>query len=552
MLRELYIENLAVIAQATITFDGRLNVFTGETGAGKSILIHGINAVLGQRVTKDLVRTGCNKAIITALFTDLTQPTLDVLRNLGLTAEDAELTLTREIFADGGSVARVNGKTAAVSVMREIGETLITIHGQHDNQILLAAEQHLQVLDAFGGDDSCLHAYQESFRALQTCARELGKLRKAELEKQQRSSILEAQIADIGALNLQRDEEAALEEEFNIALHATQIQEAIQSAFALLGDEDAAGDLLRQAETCLQDTAELYPALAPLGERLTAARIEIGDVATELSALLNGIDVDGERFAALSARRDALQLLKRRYLCDGNGLLDLYDAAVAEMESIAGAGAEIAHLEEQKAALLQAVTEKAKALSAYRTETAQRFVKSVTEELTFLDMPHVTLAVQFMPGKLTLHGMETVEFLISANPGEQPKPIAKIASGGELSRIMLALKSVIADRDAMPTMIFDEVDTGVSGRAAQKIGIKLREIGGVRQVLCVTHLSQIAVMADAHLLIEKKLLDGRTVTQVSLLDTEGRTREIARIMGGENPSRLMLETAAAEIAAAQR
>lgn len=551
MLTELHIENLAVIAQAQLAFDPRLNVFTGETGAGKSILIHGINAVLGQRVTKDIVRTGCEKAVVTALFTRLGDSTKRVLESLGVDAEDDALTLTREIFADGGSVARLNGKATTVSVLKELGETLITIHGQHDNQILLAPERHLQVLDDFGGDDSVLCAYQKDFKALQVLAREINTLKKREQENRQRMDQLQAQVDEIGTLKLTRGEEEQIEAAYQLALNSTQIAEGIQSAQQLLDGEEAAVDMLRDAENRLSGLTELFDALQPISERLTAARIELSDLADCLAQTLDSVDVDAETFAALSDRHDALERCKRRYQRDADGLLDLYEESAVALSSITGAEEEIQRLEAEKAQLLQKVTERAKALSAYRAAAAERFVARVTEELAFLDMQQVELAVRFTPGKLTIHGMETAEFLISANPGEPPKPIAKIASGGELSRIMLALKSVIADRDEIPTMIFDEIDTGVSGRAAQKIGVKLREIGGVRQVLCITHLAQIAVMADHHILIEKRSVDGRTATQVQVIREDARVGEIARIMGGADPSELMLENAREELLRAQ-
>ena len=525
MLKELYIENLAVIARAAIPFDTKLNVFTGETGAGKSILIHGINAVLGQRVTKELVRTGCDRAVITALFTDLSDATRQVLDDLGISYEEDGITLTREILADGGSVARINQRTATVSALREIGSTLITIHGQHDNQILLEPERHLHILDAFGGDTSKLADYQDSFRELQSLARRLGTLRKAEQNQEQRMQYLRTLVRDVGALELASGEDAELEAEYQVLLHGKQIAQSMQNALALLNEPEAGLEQLQTAEEQLQDGAVLYPAMGTLAERMTAVRIETEDIASELSDLLDGLDLDGARFAQVSARRDAIAALKRRYQCDAEELLQKYEAAVQELQSYSSASEEIRGLTEQKSALLQVVTEKAKALSNYRATLAKQFVQRVGQELAFLDMPQVQLAVQFTPGKLTMHGMETAEFLISANAG---------------------------DRDEIPTMIFDEIDTGVSGRAAQKIGIKLRQIGSMRQVLCVTHLSQIAVMAEHHLLIEKRTVQNRTETSVTVLDFAGRVREIARIMGGENPSRLMLETAEAELRSAMQ
>ena len=547
MLEELYIENLAVIEKACISFRSAFHVFTGETGAGKSILIHGIQAVLGQRVSKDWVRTGCDKASVTALFTGLSDDVIDLLTEMAIDCDERQVTLTREIRADGGSIGRINGKTASVSALREIGMLLISIHGQHDNQILLAPEHHLQVLDEFGGDPTFLEQYQKSFRQLQTIARELGKLKKEEQYRQQRSALLQKQITEIGTLNPKPGEEDELENALMQAENAERIIAGLGGAAGMLAAEEGIADQLEGVMQLLDDIEDVYPDTDELRERLKAAVIEVKDIAEELSGRAEDVNIDEEKAQKLRARYHAINTVKKQFFCDFDELLALYENAKAEMDSMQGEDDRIAELEAQKAQLLNDVTEKAHALSAYREETAERFVERVSEELRFLDMPNVVLSVQHDKGKLTIQGMDTVTFLISANKGEIPKPISKIASGGELSRIMLALKSVIADRDSIPTLIFDEIDTGVSGRAAQKIGIKLREISRSRQVLCVTHLSQIAVMADTQFMIEKHDENDRTVTQVHLLDFEGRVQEIARIMGGENPSELMLRNAREEL-----
>ena len=547
MLEELYIENLAVIEKACISFRSAFHVFTGETGAGKSILIHGIQAVLGQRVSKDWVRTGCDKASVTALFTGLSDEVMDLLGEMAVDCDERQVTLTREIRADGGSIGRINGKTASVSALREIGLLLISIHGQHDNQILLAPEHHLQVLDEFGGDPNFLEQYQKSFRQLQSIARELGKLKKEEQYRKQRSALLQKQIAEIGALNPKPGEEDELENALMQAENAERIIAGLGGAAGMLAAEEGIADQLEGVMQLLSDIEDVYPDTEDFQARLKAAVIEVKDIAEELSGRAEDVNIDEEKAQKLRARYHAINTVKKQFFCDFDELLALYDSAKNEMDSMRGEDDSIAELEAQKAQLLTDVTEKAHALSAYREETAERFVERVTEELRFLDMPNVVLSVQHDKGKLTIQGMDTVTFLISANKGEIPKPISKIASGGELSRIMLALKSVIADRDSIPTLIFDEIDTGVSGKAAQKIGIKLREISRSRQVLCVTHLSQIAVMADTQFMIEKHDENDRTVTQVHLLDFEGRVQEIARIMGGENPSELMLQNAREEL-----
>ncbi len=547
MLKEIYIRNLAVIKEAVIPLGGRLNIFTGETGAGKSILINGINAVLGQRCTKDIVRTGCDKAVITALFTDLSDEICSKLDELGISHDNEEITVTREISADGGSVARINSRTASASLLKEIGSMLINIHGQHDNQILLDSEKHMQILDDFGGDNSLLDSYRLTFRELQQTARQLGELKKREQAGAFRKRELNEIINDIGELELKIGEDDELEKEYETAKNSEKAIIAIKTAISAITGEDAANDMIVSAETEIAGYTDGNARLAELYERLSAAEIELSDIASELENVSDKIELDGKRLEYLGSRLGSINKLKRKYATDCDGLIKLYDDACREIMQFESSGGEIRELSEKREQLLHTVTEQAKALFDYREETAKRFAERVSSELEFLNMSGVVIAVSHEKGKLTVNGMDTVEFLISANKGEEPKPISRIASGGELSRVMLALKSVIADKDSIPTMIFDEIDTGVSGKAAQKIGIKLREIGKVRQVICVTHLSQIAVMADEHLMIEKSVVDDRTETHVTPLDMDGRVAEIARIMGGDNPSSLMLDNARAEI-----
>ena len=547
MLKEIYIQNLAVIKEAVIPLDRQLNIFTGETGAGKSILINGINAVLGQRCTKDIVRTGCDKAVITALFTELSDEVCAKLDELGVSHDDGEITVTREISADGGSVSRINHRTASAALLKEIGAMLINIHGQHDNQILLDSEKHLQILDDFGGDGSLLSEYRVTFRELQHTARRLGELKKQEQSRIERSRILNEIIDDIGELELREGEDDELEKEYETAKNSEKTLIAIKNAVSLITGDEAANDMIVSAETEIAAYTDNSTQLNSLYERLSAAEIELADIASELESFADKVELDGQRLEYLGTRLNNINKMKRKYATDCEGLIKLYDDACREIMKLESSGSEIKELAEKREALLHKVTEQAKALYDYRETVAERFTRRVTEELEFLNMAGVIIAVKHEKGKLTVNGMDTVEFLISANKGEEPKPISKIASGGELSRIMLALKSVIADKDSIPTMIFDEIDTGVSGKAAQKIGIKLREIGQVRQVICVTHLSQIAVMADNHLLIEKQIVGDRTETHVMQLDMDGRVAEIARIMGGENPSDLMLDNARAEI-----
>ena len=546
MLAEIYIENLAVIQKATIPVCKNLNVFTGETGAGKSILINGINAILGQRITKDIVRTGCEKATIVALFNNITDTTKNKLNEFGISFSDDELTISREISVDGGSTARINGRVCTVSILKDIGETLINIHGQHDNQTLLSPDKHLNILDSFGGINEKLADYQNSFKYLQEIARKINKLTIDEAEKEKRIEMLSFKVNEIGCLDLEENEDVLIEEEFIISKNSDQIAKAVLFAKNMLIGDDNDANVIDQTESVLEEIGkfnEMVTELSPIYNRLNSAKIELIDIADELSNIGDKLDLDPERYDYLLNRREQINNIKRRYGPELSDVIKSYNDAVIELEALQNSNSEIELLRNEKQIVLSQVTEKAKDISKAREQASIAFIEQVTGELAFLDMPNVKLEVQHQKGKLTVNGMDSIEFLISANVGEPPKPIVKIASGGELSRIMLALKNVIADKDDIPTLIFDEIDTGVSGRAAQKIGIKLAQIGKIRQVLCVTHLAQIAVMSDNHLLIEKNVIDNRTITQIRQLDFDGKKNEIARIMGGDNISDLMLKNA---------
>lgn len=546
MLSELYIENLAVIEKATIDFSDKLNVFTGETGAGKSILINGINAILGQRVTKDIVRTGTDKAVISALFTDIGDNVLQVLDELGISAEDGQLFLTREIRLDGGSVARVNSRAVNVSVLKAIGETLVTIHGQHDNQILMAPERHIEILDSYAESEALIEDYHSSFRDLQSIAKKINKIKTEQSKKEFRMAELADIVEEINALNIHEGEDKEIEAELNISKNAVAISEALYMAKQLLsGDDDTDGavEMTQRASKSVEGYTDIMTEISPIYDRLSSAAIEMEDISEEIGSLLDSLDIDPKRYDYLNQRSDELRRIMKKYGPELDDVLTTLENSQNELDELSGAEQSLDELNKEKERLLAEVSKKAKALSDHRKKAGERFVSQVTEELEFLNMPKVKLVVQQKTGKLTINGMDSIEFLISANLGEEPKPIAKIASGGELSRIMLALKNVIAEKDSIGTLIFDEIDTGVSGRAAQKIGIKLKQISRLRQVLCVTHLAQMAVMADNHLLIEKNIQGDRTVTTVRTLDHEQRKYEIARIMGGENITELMLENA---------
>ncbi len=548
MLSELYIKNLAIIEEASIPFSDNFNVFTGETGAGKSILINGINAVLGQRITKDIVRAGCDKAVITALFTELSDNVCARLDELGIAHEDRQLTLTREVSSDGGSIARVNSRASTVSVLREIGECLVNIHGQHDNQILMDPEKHLSILDSYGDLEAQAEDYRSSFRQLQEVSRKLKKLTLERREQQEREQLLREKIIEIGSLDISENEDEAIEAEYKIAQSSEEICSSLNEAYSFIkgiDDSDVPGaiELISNACDDISSFSDTVSSMKSISERLENVRVELDDIASEISSEIDKIDIDAERYAYLSERLNDLNRIKKKYGPELSDVLDCYNKASEEISRFESSSDEIEEVIKTREQLLSCVSDKAKQLSAARAEAAERFSAQVEEELSFLDMPNVKIKASMEKGKLTAAGMDSVEFLISTNAGEGMKPMSKIASGGELSRIMLALKNVIAEKDNIHTLIFDEIDTGVSGRAAQKIGIKLKSVSVHQQVLCVTHLSQMAVMADNHLLIEKQTRDGRTYTSVHKLDFEERKREIARIMVGENITDTALKNA---------
>lgn len=544
LLYELYIENLAVIKSAHIPFSDSFNVFTGETGAGKSILINGINSILGQRVTKDIVRTGEDKAIVTALFINLDSSICQKLDELSISHDENMITITREIFSNGGSVARINSRAVAISVLKEVGQYLINIHGQHDNQILLNPEKHLEIIDTFGDNYSLLNDYQDAFKRLQQLARQIGELKKLQTSKLERLEVLNSRITELGALNLQPNEDTLIEEEYSMCVNAEKIINSLDGAYKILNDLDgSAMENILQAKSSLERFSDTLPKLQTLCERLSNTYIEVQDISEEVLTISNSIDLNPSRLEYLAQRRLDLNHVKKKYSLDVDGLIKLYQDALQEVSTLEGSSSEIEKLNLEKEKLLLEVTEKAKKLSEYRLKIADNFVSRVCKELEFLNMPNVIFKVSNSTGKLTVHGMDSMEFLISANVGEPPKPISKIASGGELSRIMLALKTVLADKDNIPTLIFDEIDTGVSGKTAQKIGFKLKEVSKNRQVICVTHLSQIAIMGDNHLLIEKSIHNDRTSTSVTQLDHSGRVNEIARIINGDNLTSTALKNA---------
>lgn len=544
MLRELSIENLAVIEKASARFGDNFNVFTGETGAGKSILIGGINAILGQRTTKDIVRTGAQKAVITALFDDIPKAVEQKLSELGYDTTDGELLLMREISADGKSAAHINGRTATAALLKEIGSMLVDVHGQHENRILMSNDKQREILDSYGNIAPALAEYREKFRAFSSVAKRLAALRKEKETVSLKTAQLTSTIEELEALNIGKGDGDALEQELARVRNAAKIQQALYSSYLCLDAEEspAALDMLRNARAQLGAAAAFDPAAEELAQRLDEIIPEAEDIAAEISSLMGRGD-SPSRERELSDKVSALKHARRKYNKDYDELVDYLDACRTELMELDGLDDELETLSAKKRTLADEVKALAEKITALRTAAAEKLSEEICEQLRFLDMNSVRIVISVTPDKVTINGMDAVEMLISANAGEELKPINKIASGGELSRIMLAIKSVLADNDDIPTLIFDEVDAGISGRAAQKVGIKLYETARRRQVLCITHLAQIASKADCHLLIEKHTENDRTFTHIEELDYDGRCRELARIIDGAGTGESSLRAA---------
>lgn len=560
MLKELYIKNVAVIDEARIEFGGGFNVLTGETGAGKSILIDSINMALGNRASHDLIRTGCDSASVTACFESSDKKILDKLDELGFDADGGEIIVTRRITSDGKSSCRVNGMPAPAASAREITSMLIDIHGQSDNQSLLCSKNHLGFLDSFAGLGRQVEDYRAEYSNLKKLDREIESLSGSEEEKKRRLDLLEYQINEIESAALTPGEDAELEERREYMQNAESIARGGGDAYDAIygGEEYSAYDLLRRAEKELADIARFDKRLDDGYSRLGGLLAEVEDIASEISACLSGSDFSAAELDALEGRLDTINDLKRKYGAEIEDILDYLKKAKAEAESIVGSDERIAELREERAGLFEKVKALAENLGEKRRSAAAELEKKIMNELAELDMPKVKFAVMctkcMKDGETELNsdGCDAVEFMISANPGEALKPMSKIASGGELSRIMLAVKSILADADSADTMIFDEIDTGVSGRAAQKIAEKISRLAAKKQILAITHLAQLAGMADSHYLIKKTATDSETRTSVKLLDTDERCDELARIIGGVTVTELTRQSAREMLELAQR
>ena len=549
MLSLLHIENIALIDQADISFGPGFNVLTGETGAGKSIIIDSISAVMGERTSRDLIRTGEKSALVTAIFRDL--PDLPWFQENGIGPdENGELILSRKIQADGKNICRVAGKPCTVVQLKALGGQLIDIHGQHDGQQLLDESCHLGYLDSFGLLGADVEEYRTEYQKLAELRRQIAALQMNEAEKARRIDTLQYQIAELERAELRPGEEEELDERKKILRSADQLMAAVEGAYgAVFGDEDrdGAASLLAEAESAVARVADFSGELSQLSESLADLRYAAEDAAERLRDLRDSFEFSPHELDEVESRLDLLYRLKKKYGSTIQEMLEYLERSRAELDRIEMAEDTILKLEKKRAKLLEKVKKKAEELSKKRQAAAQTLKERIEEELRQLDMPKVRFETEFLPksGDLGLDetGMDEVRFLMSANVGENLKPIARVASGGELSRIMLALKNVLAENDSIMTLIFDEVDTGVSGRAAGKVAEKMSRLSQTCQVLCVTHLAQIAAMSDSHYSVQKEEKDGRTYTNVRTLDREGRKQELARLTGGVHTSAAILEGA---------
>lgn len=544
MLELLHIENIAIIEAADIEFAPGFNALTGETGAGKSIVIDSLSAVLGQRTSRELIRTGADKAFVSAAFSG-TAP--ELTETLGIQPEaDGTLLLQREIQTDGKNVCRVNGRPVTVGQLRALGAQLLNIHGQHDGQQLLDEEQHIVYLDSFGRAGSLINTYAEKYNHFTVIRRQIGALQMDEAEKARRVDTLQYQIEELRRAKLKSGEEEELTARRGMLRNAEKFLGAVAGAdYALNGDDSGGGALsaLRQAQDALSGVRHLDDAFGQLYERLGEAYSEVYDIAATVEDKRGELDVSPGELDRVESRMDLLYRLKKKYGATVEDMLDYQARCEAELAQIEDAGDTLVRLEQALSKAEKGARQAAQALSDARKAAADRLTSQILAELQQLDMGKIRFAVDFAEKPLDSDGMDTVRFLMSANVGEELRPIHKIASGGELARIMLAMKNVLSEQDHVGTMVFDEVDTGVSGRAAQKVAEKMARISRRKQVLCVTHLPQLAAMADTHFSVEKGERGGRTYTEVRRLDREQRRRELARLTGGSHVSQTMLDGA---------
>ncbi len=545
MLLLLHIENIAVIEEADIEFQRGFNALTGETGAGKSIVIDAMGAVLGGRISRDLIRTGSAKAFVSAEFVQVPE-NLPALQRQGIATDDGTLLLQREIFSDGKNVCRINGRPVTVAQLREIGKELLNIHGQHDGQQLLDEEQHGAYLDRFGKTDPQLKAYQAQYQAMHQLQEQIRSLQMDEAEKERRMDSLRFQIAEIERAELQPGEEADLQERRNLLRNGERYLSALQAAdYCLNGGDDSGGavSLLRQGEDAAASIKNLGAEMEDIHKRLEQVRCEVYDLATIIRDKCEEFRFSPAELDAVEERCDLLYRLKKKYGATIEDILTYLHNCHEELDQMETADDLLAELEQKKKAAYQKVLSAGSTLTKARLSAAKDLEQRILRELRDLDMNRVRFSIELSPCEPGPDGCDAIRFLMSANAGEDLKPIAKIASGGELARIMLALKNVLAEQEMVGTLVFDEVDTGVSGRAAQKVAEKLAQVSRQKQVLCVTHLPQLAAMADTHFSVAKGERNGRTYTQVVCMDRQQRMAELARITGGSKVTDALLHSA---------
>ena len=549
MLRLLHIENIAVIEQADILFEDGFNVMTGETGAGKSIVIDAISAILGERAYRDMIRTGMNKASVRAVFDRV--PKLDWFSENDIPYED-EITVQREIFLDGKNLCKVNGLPVSVSVLKKLGLQLINIHGQHDSAALFDENYHLSFLDDYACNEQLLEEYGEKYRAMQSLKHEIEHLSMDEGEKLRRMETLKYQIDEISRAELTIGEDEALESKRKLAQNAEKLADGLQdAALGLDGDDDTEGAaaMLAQAERALSKIARFDESLSQIHDLVADLMYQAQDAAEQVKDRIYSLSYSADELERIEERLDTIHRLRRKYGATCEDILAYLERAKKELDEIEFADERMEQLQRKLQKAEQEACAMAQRLREARKQASVTLTERVLKELSDLDMKKVQFACQFTETELSQNGADAVAFYMSANLGEALKPLNKVASGGELARIMLAMKNVLAERDHVPTLIFDEVDTGVSGRAAQHVAEKLRAVSKNKQVLCVTHLPQLAALADTHFLIEKSEHDGRTFTAVTPLDFEGRKRELARIIGGSSITETTLQSAAEMLAA---
>ena len=543
MLSLLHIENIAVIECADITFHKGFNILTGETGAGKSIVIDGISAIIGERAYRDMIRTGTDKASVRAVFTDV--PMLSWFEDNAV-PYDPETVIVREIYLDGRNICKVNGTAVNVTMLRQLGIQLINIHGQHDSAALFNEENHLTYLDAYADNQSLRDSYGEKYNTLSQLRHEIKRISMDESEKLRRMETLRYQIEEIEKANLKPEEDTNLEERRKLLQNAEKISDGIYTAVECLygsDESDGAAALLQQAEREISRLQRFTEGYNALHERISDLMYQVQDLAEEVRAARDDLSYSADELERIEARLDVIHRLRKKYGATCTDILDYLDRAKKELDEIEFADEHIERLKIKCQKAEQEATAAALVLRKNRQDAALLLSKKILEELSALDMPKVQFSCVFAETELSAIGMDQVAFYMSANAGEALKPMSKVASGGELARIMLAMKNVLAEQDQINTLIFDEVDTGVSGRAAQKVAEKLRSVAKNKQVLCVTHLPQLAAMGDTHLLIAKEERQGRTYTTVTPLDMEGRKKEVARIIGGANITETTLRSA---------